>query len=434
MESRSSGRQRAAHFSVTGLEVRGTEVTAHFASDDERFEETVRFSDEVNLTVPGVAELARLWAAVAALSYYKTGAAHAVDLSLLELGAHGRDFVRAAWLDGLGEFSFENDLDLTGVAFDFGPTREATPVAVAGQGLLTPFGGGIDSVVTVELLRGHVDQRLFIVSPESGPFAPLEATAAVTGLASVRATRRLDPQLRSRAAQYFHGHVPVTAMVTLLAAMASLGVGRRGVAMSNEHSASVPNVHWRGRDINHQWSKSWTAEVLLGAAVAELVEPSFVVASVLRDRSELWVADVFSRHPQYHGVFRSCNRAFTQDVAERAAHWCGVCDKCLFINLVLAPFVSRAHLADVFASEPLADPQRAEQLATLVGLHPNNKPFECVGDPDECAGALRALAERDEWCDVAMIQELAAQLDKAPSLADLLEPQGASRVPAHWLS
>jgi len=77
------------------------------------------------------------------------------------------------------------------------------------------------------------------------------------------------------------------------------------------------------------------------AALAERVGDELVVASYLRDRSELWVAQVFSELEQYHHVFRSCNRAFAQAPGERATQWCGECDKCLFVNLVLAPFLSR---------------------------------------------------------------------------------------------
>ena len=61
--------------------------------------------------------------------------------------------------------------------------------------------------------------------------------------------------------------------------------------------------------------------------------------------------------------------------------WCGECDKCLFVNLVLAPFLSRPALWDIFACEPLSDSRREAQLRTLVGLGAEHKPFECVGDP-----------------------------------------------------
>jgi hypothetical protein len=158
-----------------------------------------------------------------------------------------------------------------------------------------------------------------------------------------------------------------------------------------------------------------------------------VVASFLRDRSEVWVADVFSHLTKYHHVFRSCNRAFSQEAEQRLDTWCGECDKCLFINLMLAPYLSRAELRDVFQHEPLSDPARHEQLRVLVGAGTSFKPFECVGDPDESAVALAKVTELDEWRDVDRLEVLAREVSPDRSFDELLESQGPSRVPAHWL-
>ena len=95
------------------------------------------------------------------------------------------------------------------------------------------------------------------------------------------------------------------------------------------------------------------------------------------------------------------SRLHVKTPGERAAQWCGECDKCLFVNLVLAPFLSRAALRDIFSSEPLSDAARDDQLRTLVGLGAEHKPFECVGDPDESAVALTEVSRHEEWRDVS---------------------------------
>ena len=249
----------------------------------------------------------------------------------------------------------------------------------------------------------------------------------------MRVTRSLDEKLFSKDSNFINGHVPVTAMVTLLACASAVAQGYGGVAMSNEHSSSVPNMTWNGREVNHQWSKSATAEDLLARAVAERIGDAFVVASYLRNRSEIWVAQEMAQQSQYLPVFRSCNRAFAQEESKRASNWCGECDKCLFINLVLAPFVPRSALKEIFASEPLANPSLVNQLEVLVGLGSEHKPFECVGDPDESAAALQQIAGRTEWADVEHLSALAGQLRPQVSFESLLIPQGENRVPAHWL-
>ena len=426
-------KQRAELFRYDGLEVTSHGLTGHYDLDGREFVESVTFEGVKSLEAPAVVALAQLWYLIAGLSYYKAGAARRIDVGVTPLGTHGRRLFKAALSDGLGEFAFRNQISLSDVTIEGRVGVEAYEPFVDTDRVLTPFGGGIDSVVTVEGLRARVDQALFVVSPSSGRFTPLEETAAVTGLEVIRATRTLDPQIVRGEEDFFNGHVPVTTMVTLLAATAALASGRGGVALSNESSSSIANLRWYNADINHQWSKSWNAENLIAAAIAERVGSELVVASYLRNRSELWVAKEFSELEQYHHVFRSCNRAFSQRPQERASSWCGQCDKCLFVNLVLAPFLSRATLRGIFTGEPLSDPARVEQLRTLVGLGTEHKPFECVGDPDESAVALTEVSRREEWRDVTVLDELAMELRTQRELPDLLEPQGPSRAPANWL-
>ena len=378
-------KQRAELFRYVALDVTTDSLTGHYELDDRPFVETVTFEGVDSLKVSAVTELAQLWYLVAGLSYYKAGAARRIDVGATPLGTHGRRLLKAALVDGLGEFSYRNQLPLTDVTIEGLVGTETYRPHADAKRVLTPFGGGIDSVVTVEKLRGLVDQTLFVVSPSAGRFTPLEDTAAVTGLDVIRASRTLDPQVVQGDESFFNGHVPATTMITLLAAVAAVASGRGGVALSNEYSSSLANLRWHNSDINHQWSKSWNAEKLIASAIAERVGEELVVASYLRDRSELWVAEAFSRLPQYHHVFRSCNRAFNQTPDQRAAQWCGECDKCLFVNLVLAPFLSRADLWAIFSSEPLSDSRREQQLRTLVGLGEEHKPSN--------ASAIRTRAQ-----------------------------------------
>ena len=423
---------RAERFAYVGLEVAATTLRATYDLDGRTFVESVRFEGVDSLEGDAVLALAQLWYLVAGLSYYKAGAARRVDVGSTPLGTKGRALLEAALREGLGEYAYRNGLDLDDVEVTGGTEVRRHGVTLDPSRVLVPFGGGIDSVVTTSELARDLEQALFVVSPVSGPFEPLERTAAVTGLPIVRATRSLDEQLLRRD-EPFNGHVPVTAMVTLLASVAAVASGRGGVVMSNEHSASMANLRWGDLDVNHQWSKSWDAEQLIAAAIEERVGTSLHVASFLRDRSEVWVARAFSALPAYHHVFRSCNRAFSHVLDERLDTWCGECDKCLFINLMLAPFVSRTSLLEIFHHEPLSDPARTEQLRVLVGVGTDVKPFECVGDPDESAVALERVSQMDEWADVEVLSELARATSPDRDFEALLERQGPSRVPAHWL-
>ena len=66
--------------------------------------------------------------------------------------SRGRRLLEAALRDGLGEFSYHNDLPLDDVTIDGGGTDHRDPVSLDPKRVLVPFGGGIDSVVTVESL------------------------------------------------------------------------------------------------------------------------------------------------------------------------------------------------------------------------------------------------------------------------------------------
>jgi hypothetical protein len=424
--------QRSELFRYVELEVTATTLRGTYELDGRRFDETVVFEGVASLESAPVRSIAELWFLLAGLSYYKAGAARRVDVGATPLGSAGRALLEAALLEGLGEFAYRNGLFLDDVVIEGGHDVTVHPIHLDAERVVVPFGGGIDSVVTTSYLANHLDRTLFVVSPSSGRFAPLEETAEVTGLPIVRARRTLDPQLLSDDPSFFHGHVPVTAMVTLLAAVAAVASGRGGVVMSNEHSASAPNLRRGTLDVNHQWSKSLSAERLIADAIDERVGGGLVVASFLRDRSEVWVAEAFSRLTQYHHVFRSCNRAFAHALEQRLDTWCGECDKCLFINLMLAPFLSRARLSEIFHHEPLSDPARDAQLRVLVGVGIDAKPFECVGDPDESAVALARVSELDEWRDVSALGEIAREASPERAFSELLDPQGPSRVPAHW--
>ena len=426
---------RAARFTYLNLEIVGSTLRGHYECDGVTYRETVEFSHPLDVNADAVRTVGELWFLLAGLSYYKARAAHTIDVGSLPLGAAGRDLLHASIIDGLGEFAFRNGLDLSDVAIVGGHEVAATTPTLDPRAVLIPFGGGIDSVVTVRALSAQLAPALFVMSPPSGHFEPLEETAALMNLPVERATRTLDPQITTPNANVFNGHVPVTAMVTLLATISALANGRGGVVMSNEHSASVPNLTHAGRGVNHQWSKSLAAERLIAAALAERCGDFLTVASFLRDKSELWVAREFARSHDVLTTFRSCNRAFRQDRNERARTWCGECDKCLFINLVLAPFVPASTLDHIFSGNaPLRRTDMDVALRTLVGLGTEKKPFECVGDPDECAVALHAVAAMPEYGNCEHLRIIDRELSHDRTLDELLANQGVSRVPAAWLS
>ena len=142
--------------------------------------------------------------------------------------------------------------------------------------------------------------------------------------------------------------------------------GRGAVVMSNEWSASSGNLERDGRTVNHQYSKSLEFETAFRSILTVGGGPEYF--SLLRPWSELWIARRFATDSAaYLPLFRSCNRAFHVDPRIRWKTWCGQCDKCAFIDLILAPFVPAPELAAVFAGrEPLQDVRDRHALVGIV--------------------------------------------------------------------
>lgn len=354
-------------------------------------------------------QVLRLLSLAASLSYFKAFAPGRISVPA-GLTQQERVFIEQVTKNGLGEFAFVNDLPEVFETEITGPSLDAAPRPTTGvpepRRVLVAVGGGKDSVVSIESLKAAgYDVGLFSVNS----YAPIEATAVAAGIPLHTARRRLDPELfRLNAAGAPNGHVPVTAVNSLVAELAAMALGYDTVVFSNEASSSYGNVTWRRRTINHQWSKGLEFERLLRASLPPGA-PSYV--SLLRPLTELRIARRFASLREYHQVFTSCNRAFKLDEGDRTS-WCADCPKCRFVFLCLAPFMPRSELLGIFdGRDMLADPAQTKGFLELLGAEGHQKPFECVGEPDECRVALALLDEHEDWGHHQI-------LIKAPELGD----------------
>ncbi len=430
------------------LEPAAGRLTCRYSLDGRAFAEVVTFpghtgGDTDRWDDPAVDAAARWVFLLAGVSYYKTAAPPVVELPTTALRTAERDFLRDVYLDGLGEFAYRNGLDLSDLHI------EAPGIADGGPGVgapvttdpnpakrpLVPFGGGIDSIVTVELVRPLADAALFVVSRPGDRFAAIERPAAVTGLPVVRAERAIDEQvLRSAELGFLNGHVPVTGIISAIGVMAAALDGRDALVMSNEWSSSVGNLDVGGRTVNHQWSKSLAFETGFRGVLALTLGTAVDYFSRLRPYTELLIAERFAALGEYHQAFQSCNRGFHIDPTRRLDHWCGQCDKCAFIDLILAPFLPAERLAAVFGGrEPLDDLDLLPRFQALVDTSGALKPWECVGEVNECRAAVALAAERPDRHATPVLLALVDQLgDRLPSpdaIEALRHPVGEHCIP-----
>jgi hypothetical protein len=404
------------------------EARLPYALDELEFTETVMFpvpSGPVPAAFHHVLELLHL---VAGVSYFKVGAPPEITTTT-PLTPAAAALLDAVYTKGMAEYAYRNDLPhVLSLRVSAPAAAPASPVSVAGGRPLSPVGGGKDSIVTLEALRGGgLDPVPFAVNPNW----VIESVFAASGLHPLVARRRIDPKLFDlNAAGALNGHIPVTAINSLIAVATAVLHGLGPVVMSNERSASDPNLIWNGHEINHQWSKGVEAEGLLRDALAAHAGLADAYFSLLRPLSELHIARLFAEHTGYDEVVTSCNAAFK--LRDASARWCGHCPKCRFVFLAMAPFMPRARLVAIFGADLLADETQIPGYKELLGLD-GHKPFECVGEVEESVVALAMLRDSPEWAGATVVSELAAAVPgagwTAAASSDVFVPGGPSYIP-----
>lgn len=380
---------------------------------------------------------------IAGVSYYKAAVPEQVSIDSYAIDADTAALVETVYLNGLGEFAYRNGLNLRG-RFKL-PATEPLSLRERGWGegsnapalglshhALVAIGGGKDSLVSIEALRnaGVAETVTWI-----GGSQLIRACAERTGLPTLNIGRTLAPELFELNRQgAWNGHIPVTAVNSAIMVLAALVQGVDQVVFSNERSASYGSQIAGTGEVNHQWSKGWAFEKAFGEYVQQHVAADLHYYSLLRPLSELAVARQFAKTDFYDAHFSSCNRNF-HILGERPVNrWCGVCPKCHFVFLALAPFMPKTRLVRIFGRNLLDDMEQAGGYDALLEFQ-DHKPFECVGEGKESRAAMATLAARPEWKEDALVKRFASLIQPTLSADELkIEPllviDGEHRIPA----
>ncbi|HUH89300.1 MAG TPA: UDP-N-acetyl-alpha-D-muramoyl-L-alanyl-L-glutamate epimerase, partial [Lysobacter sp.] len=375
---------------------------------------------------------------IAGVSYYKAAVPPGIRIESYAIDADTAALLELVYLNGLGEFAYRNGLDLHGrIRF---PHRAGDVAAAPALGLhehaIVAIGGGKDSLVSIEALRAlGVGQTVSWI----GGSQLIKACAERTRLPTLNIGRALAPQLFDYNREgAWNGHIPVTAVNSAILVLVALLHGVDQVVFSNERSASYGSLI-RSEDgqttteVNHQWSKGWAFESAFGDYVTRHVAADLHYYSLLRPLSELAVARQFARSDHYDAHFSSCNRNF-HILGERPVNrWCGVCPKCHFVFLALAPFMPKPRLVGIFGRNLLDDPAQTAGFDALLEYQ-DHKPFECVGEGRESRAAMAALVERPEWREDALVKRFACEIQpqlvaEELAVAPLLVLDDEQRIP-----
>ncbi len=317
-----------------------------------------------------------------AVSYWKAACSPEMRIECGELSAEQIQWWKKLYFLGLGEFFYVNGIDPDFDSFvtinPCGSFRaDSSRPAQKLSGCLVPIGGGKDSALTIEtLVNAGMNCKGYSINSRCS----ITATAVAAGIGSeglITARRRFDRTLLElNSAGYLNGHTPFSSVVAFSAEITAYLHGLKYIVLSNESSANESTV--AGQSVNHQYSKSFEFErdfsqyekIYLGTGISYF--------SFLRPLTEFQIAKMFVSHEKYLPVFRSCNLGgkVSPDI------WCAECPKCLFVCLIISPFVSKDRLTEIFGRDLLNEPDMQQYFKELLGLT-EHKPFECVGSIDE---------------------------------------------------
>lgn len=339
---------------------------------------------------------------VETINYWKLACPKRVKINCGHLREPQKNWWKKLYYNGLGEFIYLNNMaelvdmdsfvefESKDESLDLESEVELSVLKTAGN--LIPVGGGKDSVVTLEVLRDSKSINLpFVMSP---PIAAYDCIDVAGYKGYLEAKRIFDKKIMVMNSQgYLNGHVPFSAILAFISTLGAALMGKQYIPLSNERSANEPSVI--GTTFNHQYSKSFEFEEDFAYYLHSFLTKDIKYFSLLRPLYELQIGEMFANYTGYHPIYRSCNRGKKENV------WCGVCPKCLFVYIILSPYVDREKLIKQFGKDLLEDMNLKPIFDELIGLT-ESKPFECVGTIWEVRHAINLTIKK--YDDAGLLQ------------------------------
>ncbi|GLQ15767.1 hypothetical protein [Maritalea porphyrae] len=413
------------------------EVHCNYALNEHRFTEKLELGVGFDIDAAQSESFARaldLAAAILGVSYFKLCAPFQIDATAIKLTEAAQQLVRDVYENGLGEFYARNNLERFGkIEYQFRDTGDTSGNPAGKIDPLILIGGGKDSLLSVNLIEeAGWSFTPFAVNPKG----PIISSIERMDQKPFYVRRYLDQTMLALNSEpgYFNGHVPSTAINSIIASLVAILYGKSHVILSNERSASEGNLEFDGREVNHQHSKSLAFEKLFASALESIVGKSIGYFSLLRPFSELQIGALFLHSTKFDGAFSSCNQNFKQN-AIGPARWCGNCPKCHFVSLIFAPFISPERLTNIVGTNVLDDETKLDAMRELSGLS-GHKPWECVGEILEAAAALWQLSQQPQWQNSAIVKTLTPELEAfygatklASAWLELMTPSNSHAIP-----
>lgn len=331
---------------------------------------------------------------IEAISYVKCTCSPNIIIKAGFLDKEQIEWFKKLYYYGLGEFLYTNGIDISlDELFDFqieGEKLELEPNNFSFEGNLIPIGGGKDSVVTLELLKNEKHNDCFILNPKEANLK-CACVAGYDNSNTITVNRTIDKRLLELNKQGFlNGHTPFSSLVAFITYLVAYIYKKKNIVLSNEASANEATV--LGTKINHQYSKTYEFENDFNEYTSKYFNLDIKYFSMLRPLTEYQIGMLFSTYEKYHQVFKSCNVGSK----DKTWNWCCNCPKCLFVFIILSPFLYKDKLVQMFGEDLFEREDLKETFVELLG-YAQTKPFECVGTYSEVRYAVsRVIKTHDK--------------------------------------
>lgn len=323
------------------------------------------------------------------ISYWKCTCSKEIIIKCGNLDKEQINWFKKLYYNGLGEFRYINNINVNKedmleikVQNEKVVNEKIEKKSNKTKGILIPIGGGKDSIVTLELLKNFKSDSLCFTVGSKFPSIESVKIAGYDVNKMIEIERKIDKNLIDLNNRGFlNGHTPFSALLAFLSYLIANLTNKKYIALSNESSANESNII--EENINHQYSKSFEFEQDIRWYFEKYLKYNVEYFSFLRPINELQIAKIFSDYKKYHKIFRSCNEGSKSKKWE----WCNKCPKCLFVYIILSPFLYKQDLIEIFGTDLFEDKELLKIFINLTG-NGNLKPFECVGTFEEIQFAI----------------------------------------------
>ena len=317
------------------------------------------------------------------------------------------DLWREIFVKVWAQWRYENNYpDYEGPAFSDKPRKEYTAQPLNNQlgdiPMLSFCGGGKDSLVALHLLD-EIGERFSTFSYSNSIYGNAsfqhDLISSLADHANSNKHHRMwvfDDFLESPLLE-LDENIPVksytaaetpSSIFEVLPVM--LAFGYQYIVLAHEKSADVGNLIWdqTGEDVNHQWGKSYEAELLLNNYLAKHLISNCSYFSILKPINDVFIFNILRHQNKLVEYTHSCNIK---------KPWCFECPKCAYVLLNYWAYLDEETVNKVVGENNIFSNSKNEfTFRQLLGME-EHTPFECVGQIEETRLAF-------ELCRVAGVK------------------------------